>query len=402
MKVNPATAMTRARRLLSPLVVLCAFGSTAALADDQAVVRAKTTYTVIQLSTVPSVAAINAKGQVAFSEETGPSLFRAKFYDGKTVRDIGTLGGPGATAAALNDLGQVTGDSNINADVSLSHAYRWSEATGMVDISRPGIGNSHGFAINNKGQVAGFAEFHPPTPGTGHAFFWSRQTGMLDIGALGPFGSVANLINDAGTVAGTSEGPEGGPHSILAFRWTRAGGIHGIGTIPDEFTDTTGINAAGHIVGETPFVIDGAPHAFLWTQRDGLIDLGIGSGTRSTALSVNDHDVVVGQTRRPFEGPDYGFVWTRATGLLEFKSQSPELGSIANDVNNSGQVVGAIDNHAFVWTRAEGVVNLNTRIVGAPAGLTLTSATAISDNGSIVATASTGTFLLVPRCPCSK
>jgi hypothetical protein len=71
-------------------------------------------------------------------------------------------------------------------------------------------------------------------------------------------------------------------------------------------------------------------------------------------------------------------------------------------VNNLGQVVGGIDGYAFVWTRAGGLVDLNTRIPGAPAGLKLLSAVAISDNGSILASANTGLVLLVPRCGCSK
>lgn len=37
-----------------------------------------------------------------------------------------------------------------------------------------------------------------------------------------------------------------------------------------------------------------------------------------------------------------------------------------------------------MWSQAEGVVDLNTRIVGAPAGLTLFSAEAISDNGAFM------------------
>lgn len=378
------------------LRLLCAFAALAFAGAAQAQVKA--VYTVVQLSPEFQGGAINGKGQVAFTEANGTAT-RAKFYDGERVRDLGTLGGALATAADVNDLGQVTGDSTVDAEGTVTHAYRWSAATGMVDLSKPGYGQSHGIAINNKGQVAGYNEFSNPS--IGHGFFWSPQTGMLDVGALGPYGSIAYVINDAGVVAGASEGPQGGPFSLLAFRWNRSEGIHGIGTLPSEFTFADDINAARHIVGESPFTPGGEPHAFLWTQRDGLLDLGTGSLNRSIAFAINDHDMVVGQALVQFVGPVVGFVWTRETGMIELRSQSPNVVASANDVNNRGQVVGTIDNHAFVWTRADGVVDLNRRLRSVPEGLTLMSAFAISDNGAILAQANTGLVLLVPRCGCA-
>lgn len=59
-------------------------------------------------------------------------------------------------------------------------------------------------------------------------------------------------------------------------------------------------------------------------------------------------------------------------------------------------MVGSLNGRAFAWTRAAGVVDLNTRIPGAPPELELWQAQAVSDNGSIAAVGNTGLVLLVP------
>lgn len=376
------------------MAVLAAGGAAPAGAapDDPA----KASYRVIPLSADPYILAadINARGQVAFTEY-GDGVSRAKFYDGRTLRDLGTFGGPSATAVALNDHGQVTGSATVNTDGAISHAYRWSQATGMVDLSANGQGNSAGADINNKGHVSGSAVFNPASSPDQHAFYWSAQTGMLDIGTLGAPFSFATAMNDAGAVAGYSAKVDS-PLSTLGFRWTRAEGISDIGTLPDEFTLASDINAAGHIVGASPLPSGGYVHAFLWTPREGLTDLGTGTGNRSTAVKINNRGMVVGNVL-DFMVMFHGFVWTRESGLIEIGAESAQVETSANDVNNRGQVVGSFGGHAYLWTRAQGVVDLNTRLQGAPEGLVLTGGVQISDNGAIVAIANTGLVLLVPR-----
>jgi probable HAF family extracellular repeat protein len=396
--MRPESGHSRSRRwnkwLLYALAALCtAAGAAPAGAPQDA--RAAATYAVIQISPHAYGGSVNDKGQAAFTDEVD-GVLRARFFDGSTVRDIGSLGGPAALAAAINDAGQVTGTAILNADGTRFHAYRWSRATGMVDLNDRFKGNSRGNDINDKGQVTGSAEFLGP--GQSRAFFWSPHTGMLDIGGLGSYAS-GDFINNAGTVAGDTESAQGGRFSIMAFRWTRRTGFSTIGTQPDEYTTPFDMNALDHIVGETPFPPGFLPHAFLWTPRDGLIDLGTDGLDRSAATAINDADVVVGDADSRFTVPASAFVWTRQTGL---QTITPADGSAAFDVNNRGQVVGGLGNgHAFLWTRARGIVDLNTRIPGAPAGLTVMTATQISETGIILAFANTGTVLLVPRCGCT-
>lgn len=353
------------------------------------------TYRVIQLSNDPINYGgdVNAKGQVAFTEYNGGTT-RARFYDGRTVRDLGTLGGPTASVSALNDLGQVTGAADVAPDRSIFHAYRWTPATGMVDLTPTMRASSGGADINNRGQIAGTVN----GGGQGvqsHGFFWSQQTGLLDIGRLQDYSRVS-AMNDYGAIVGY--GGRDSPYGVRAFRWTRAEGIRDIGTLEDEFTLAADINNLGHIVGATPFSNVPFPsyvHAFFWTPQGGLRNLGAGTGNRSTAAKINDSDMVIGAVL-DFPVMYHGFIWTRASGMLEIGANRPDLESFAGDLNNQGQVVGGYAQRAFVWTRASGFVDLNTRLAGAPAGLVLYGGQAISENGAILADSNTGLVLLLP------
>lgn len=338
-----------------------------------------------------TVAALNKQGQIAFNVERR-GVNRAMFYDGRRVLDIGTLGGPGANAAALNELGQVAGTASVDAEGAILHPYRWSRSTGMVDIGPVGLGNVRVSGINNRGQVIGNAEFPGSEGPQVHGFFWSPRSGVLDMGVIGDF-SVAGMINDMGTVIGY--GGTGLLH-IQAFRWTRTGGIGDMGTLPDEYTWSTWINRAGLITGGTPFVAGGKAHPFVYTPGRGLLDLGVGQADRGAALKINEHGMVIGHLVWELESR-HGFVWTRDMGLVEFGAGDRSVQSEASDVNNHGQVVGAIGQRAFVWTRDRGMVDLNTVLANAPPGLELQVALQIADSGAILARADSGTYLLLPR-----
>lgn len=341
--------------------------------------------------TSATVAGLNDRGQIAFNVDMNGTS-RATFYDGRRLLDLGTLGGTGATAAGLNERGEVAGTSGIAPDSAVLHPFRWSARTGMLDLGTAGQGDPVVHGINKRGHVYGHATFlggEWPDP---HGFSWSPRTGILDIGALGDF-SVPSAMNDAGTIVGYGGH---GPQNILAFRWTRETGISDMGTLPDEFTWATGINRAGQVVGATPFVAGAQAHPFLWTPGRGLLDLGVGTAERGAGTEVNQHGMVIGYLFKDFI-LSHGFIWTWETGLIEIGASDPALRTAAIDVNDKGQVVGAIGSRAFIWTRSQGIIDLNTLVTGAPADLILDAATAISESGAILATASTGLYLLVPR-----
>lgn len=339
------------------------------------------------------VAGLNNLGQVALNVDRGGTS-RAMLYDGVQVRDLGTLGGRAASAAGLNDLGQVAGTSGRAAERSpAAHLFRWSPATGMVDLGVPGQRDPVVFGINGRGEIFGRATFGTAAAPQTRGFFWSAATGIVDIGVLGDF-SVPGAMNDAGTIVGYAGS---GPNGILAFRWTLAEGIGDMGTRPDEFTWAVHVNGAGQVVGATPFAAGQQAHPFLWTPERGLLDLGVGTAARGAGSKVNAHGMVIGYLFEDFI-LSHGFVWTRETGLVELGAGDDLLATWAADVNDRGEVVGAIGRRAIVWTRARGAVDLNTlaRFQG-PVRTLLDAATAISPRGDIVATGSGGLYLLVPE-----
>jgi probable HAF family extracellular repeat protein len=180
-------------------------------------------------------AAINARGQIAgWGNRSDFSTGRAFLHAGTgpiaASDDIGTLGGPDATANGINDDGSVVGNSDLSNGVV--HAYLYANGR------------------------------------------------MTDLGSLtGPSGnSGASAINSAGDIVGGSDAGGAGFHAVL---W-KNGAIVDLNTLIDPnlgwlLTFANGINTFGQIVGQG--VIGGQRHAFLLTPTTGLVSFTLQSST---------------------------------------------------------------------------------------------------------------------------
>ncbi|MFM0337061.1 PKD domain-containing protein [Paraburkholderia fungorum] len=330
---------------------------------------------------------INGQGQVAGVSANLNGDPRAFFYNGTSIQDIGTLGGKYAAATAMNSAGLVVGNSGI-ANGTM-HAFSWTSGAGMVDLGSLGAGIASANAVNASGTVVGVANL---TLLKYHGFAWSQSAGMTDLGTFGGPLSYASDINSAGQIVGYATVPAGWPHAFV-----RSGSVMtDLGLLPGaQFSYATRINDSGQVIGGAAFT-NGRVAAFSWTQANGMVNIGAPGSKLTIANDINQAGQVVGSSSDS-KGNARAFLWAGGTvtdlGTLGGKTSS------ASAISGSGQVVGTADTangerHAFVWNQGEGMIDLNSRMQSAPAGLILTGGLAISGHGEIVATSNAGLILI--------
>ena len=152
------------------------------------------------------------------------------------------LGGSGAIAFAINNSGIAVGEaSDINEQI---RAVKWS-ATGVItDINPPGAGASEATAINDAGDITGWAF---PAGGNGeHAWLWRANGTQQDLGTLGGQRAFAYGINSSANVVGWSN--QTPPKPDIAFRWGAASGMKPITSFGGG-SQALGISDRNRVVG---------------------------------------------------------------------------------------------------------------------------------------------------------
>jgi probable HAF family extracellular repeat protein len=316
-----------------------------------------------------------------------------------TITDLGSLGLGVSDGSGINATGQVTGTSYLSTLVPTPscppvygntkktcvehpwHAFLYGNGQ-MTDLGTVGGGDfSGGGAINRSGWVVGGSSTNN---GGSDAFLWNGQK-MVDLGGLKPLAgsdSGANGINDSGQVVG-QYGTNDPVHPFLYSNGTMT-------SLPEPgFTGPAGcladaINNTGQIAGEC-WDASGTAHVVLW-HNGAVTDLGTlgtpGTAAFTEAVSINNNGQIAGTV----------FTGGTSEGFLYSNGTITSLGSfLAASINDNGVMVGgpSIDTGGTVQ-------NLNT-LIPAGSGYQIQNATAINDNGQIVAnTTNNHALLLTP------
>lgn len=312
---------------------------------------------------------INDNAQVIGWIPTDSQLNRSFFWNKGEVTEIGTLGGKVSFAMALNNNGQVVGNSSINTDKE-SHAFLWENGK-ILDLGTLGnskrLGNisvnSGATAINNMGQIAGTSGNGGPLLG-GNLILWANGT-MNDLGRLGTDITQAHAITDSGKIIISSRDPlEPSKSKILIIDWNPAKisltgkdgnqpkvSMKDMGCVITELTKiprSAVVNDANNnadIIGSfIPNDKDKSEkqmrHAFIW--RDGAFtDLGAMNGRWSRAEGVNDIGQAVGTVYTL--SSSFAVIWEKgkAFDINRLIPQGSGWNLLsASDINGKGQIIG--------------------------------------------------------------
>ncbi len=255
--------------------------------------------------------------------------------------------------------------------------------------------------INDRGQIVGYSETNAPdangedvcgfgTHLTCRPFLW-QFLHMSALQTLGGNNGQASAINNRGQIVGfaenTTEDPGCPPRRIqLPVVWENGNAqpqsLPTVDNDPDG--DALWINDKGQAVGQSNNCSLSIIHAVSW--KNGTASQLPDYRTGAIALSINDQDQIVGTVGSSDGTTQFGALW-QGDELTNLGILPGDVGGIASGINNRGQVVGSnFDanlnwSHAFIWQNGV-MTDLNT-LFPASSNLFATMANKINERGQI-------------------
>jgi probable HAF family extracellular repeat protein len=237
---------------------------------------------------------INSGDQIVGGAETGSGVEQAFFETNGLMTGLGTFGGTGSEARAINNQGQIAGGFWTTGETSY-HAYLYSAGT-MTDLGTLGGTRTLAFGLNDNGQVVGQSSLSGVSPS--HAFLCDGGS-MTDLGTLGGLQSVAYAINNSGQVVGAAFTSTNVEHAFLYSGGTMTdldnfGSLHSRAYAINRFGEIAGFLSGPNISGDHAFVYSGG----VMTDLNTVIDTNLG-WTLEVAAAINDRGQIAGIGTHP-------------------------------------------------------------------------------------------------------
>jgi probable HAF family extracellular repeat protein len=217
---------------------------------------------------------------------------RAVIWRNGKIHDLGTLGGAAAYAFLINERGQVAGQSLTNSKINpatgmpTAAPFLWQRGRHMINLGTLGGTNGAANALNDRGQVAGNSDLIGDS--TYRAFVWGKGK-LRDLGTLGGASSNAFWMNNAGHIVGVAD--LAGSQVHHATLWRRGATVD-LGTVAGDTCSTAyGINSTDQVVGTSGICHVRVVHGFLW-EHGRMIDLNTLIARPASGLVVTEGVVV--------------------------------------------------------------------------------------------------------------
>jgi probable HAF family extracellular repeat protein len=277
---------------------------------------------------------------------------------------LGTLGGKNSSINwnGINDSSESVGMSETSVpdpngeDVCgfgthlICLPFLWQNGV-MSALPTAGGNNGQASAINNKGQVAGYAENGavdstcPPGMANNRIdlpVLWQKVKGKAQAQVLPPYGTdpdgVAYGINNQGQAVGYSGTCTAVNHGVV---WENNVATS-LATLGNPYAVGYAINDRGQIVGQA-INSDGIPLGALWENNTATSLGGLLPGDEASfATSINNRGQVVGSSFANGAW-SHGLIWKNGV-TIDLNTLFPESSHLfvisASNINDSGQIAG--------------------------------------------------------------